>query len=551
MSGWGRPGGWRERRPPPRRGRGDRMGMPLNVGQVLSAQARLQPGRIGARDLERAMTFAEWNARACRLANGLLALGLRRGDRIAVLAFNRVEWAEIYVAAAKAGLVAVPINFRLTAPEARFIAADCAVSAVIAEAALAELADSIRPGLGVPDANWVLIGEGARDGWRGYEDLIAGAPDEEPGVEVAPDDPWCLMYTSGTTGNPKGAIRSHRGMAMLALMTEVELGLGRGDNALLVMPMCHANSLNFFTAFLGIGAQVTVFSRQSFDAALCLRTIGAHGITFSSLVPTHYQMMLDVPASERGDAGFESVAKLMVSSAPARVETKRAIMEMFPNSGLFELYGSTEQGWATMLHPDEQFDHLGTVGREVVGSRPIRICDEKGNEVPDGEVGELWSSGPYAFEGYWNLPEKTAEALRDGYLSVGDMALRDEHGFIRLIDRKKNMIITGGENVYPTEVEAVLGGHPDVRDVAVVGVADPKWGERVEAAVVLRDGAHVTAGDLVDWTRGRLAGFKRPRAVTFLRPEEMPRNATGKILHRVLREFLTERTGPPTPGENE
>lgn len=513
----------------------------LTAGETLTAQARLQPDRIGARDLERAMTFRDWNERSCRLANGLLALGLRKGDRVAVFAYNRVEWAEIYVAVAKAGLIAVPVNFRLTGPEARFIAVDCGVAAVVAEAALRDLVDGIRDTLPVPADRYLLIGDVSAPGWSRYEDLIAAADAEEPSVPVSPDDPWCLMYTSGTTGNPKGAIRNHRGMAMLAYMTAVELRLGRQDDALLVMPMCHANSLNFFTSFLYVGAAVTVFSRANFDAALCLRTIGALGVTFTSLTPTHYIMMLEVPAAERGQAGFERVEKLMISSAPARVETKRAVMAMFPNSGLYELYGSTEAGWVTMLHPDEQFDHLGTVGREVVGSAPIRLLDENGDEVPDGAVGELYSCGPYAFQGYWNLPAKTAEAFRGDYLTVGDMARRDENGFIRLIDRKKNMIITGGENVYPTEVEAVLGQHPDVIDVAVVGCPDPKWGERVEAAVVLREGSAVTAADLIAFTRDRLAGFKRPRAIVFLGQTEMPRNATGKILHRVLRDMLAAR----------
>jgi acyl-CoA synthetase (AMP-forming)/AMP-acid ligase II len=328
-------------------------------------------------------------------------------------------------------------------------------------------------------------------------------------------------------------------MAMLALMTQVELGLSRKDDALLVMPMCHANSLNFFTAFLSIGATVTIFSQPSFDAALCLRTIGDLGVTFSSLVPTHFSMMLDVPADERGEAGFERVEKLMVSSAPAHVDLKREVMAMFPNSGLFELYGSTEAGWVTMLHPDEQFDHLGTVGREVVGSAPIKLLDDGGEEVPDGEPGELFSCGPYAFDGYWNLPEKTAEAMRGDYLSVGDIALRDADGFIRLIDRKKNLIISGGENVYPSEVEQALAAHPDVKDVAVIGTPDPKWGERVEAAVVLRSAAALSEDDLIAWCRDKLAGYKRPRAITFLASDEMPRNATGKILHRVLREKLS------------
>jgi acyl-CoA synthetase (AMP-forming)/AMP-acid ligase II len=350
------------------------------------------------------------------------------------------------------------------------------------------------------------------------------------------------MYTSGTTGNPKGAIRSHRGMAMLALMTQVELGLMRSDNALLVMPMCHANSLNFFTSFLAIGATVTIFSRANFDAALCLRTIGSMAVTFSSLTPTHYMMMLDVPQADRGDAGFSRVAKLLVSSAPARVETKRAIMEMFPNSGLYELYGSTEAGWVTFLHPDELFDHLGTVGREVVGSAPIKLLDDDGNEVPDGQPGELYSCGPYSFEGYWNLPEKTAEAFRGSYLSVGDMAMRDEHGYLRLIDRKKNMIISGGENIYPTEVEAVLAQHPAVKDVAVVGRPDDVWGERVVAAVVRREDSQLSEADLIAWSRDKLAGYKRPREILFITADEMPRNTSGKILHRVLRDRFAHTT---------
>jgi acyl-CoA synthetase (AMP-forming)/AMP-acid ligase II len=506
---------------------------------MLSAQARLQPKRIGGRDLEREMSFALWNERACRLANALLGLGLSKGDRFGVLAWNRVEWLEIYAAAAKAGLVAVPVNFRLVAPEIRFILQDCSVSAVIAEQELHDAIDEIRGDLDLPEARFIHFGGSATPaGWRGYEELLAAGSAREPEIAVAPSDPWCLMYTSGTTGNPKGAIRGHNGMGNLALMTAVELGLGRDDEAMLVMPMCHANSLNFFTSFLHCGAATSVFSRRSFDAERCLRAFGETGATFTSLVPTHYEMMLDL----RDKAGaFPRMEKLMISSAPARVETKRRVMDMFPNSGLFELYGSTEAGWVTMLHPDEQFDHLGSVGREVVGSLPIRLLDDEGNEVPDGTPGELYSCGPYAFDGYWNRPDKTAEAFRGDYLSVGDVALREADGFIRLIDRKKNMIISGGENIYPTEVEAVLAQHPDVRDVAVVGRPDDRWGERVEAAIVLRDGASITAEILIEWSRGKLAGYKRPRVVTFIAADEMPRTATGKIQHGLLRELLAGR----------
>ncbi len=522
---------------------------PLTLGQVLSAQARLQPDKVAARDLERAMTYRQWNARACRLANALGGLGLAQGDRVAVLAYNRVEWTEIYAAAAKSGLVAVPINFRLTGPEVRYIVEDCGAAALIVEDALIPVAESIRETTALPADRFIAVDRAAGSaGWRDYEDLLGAGADSEPDATVLPDDPWCIMYTSGTTGNPKGAIRGHRGMAMLALMTQVEMGLHRADDALLVMPMCHANSLNFFTTFAFCGGTITIFSRKSFDPALCLRTFAGTGATFTSLVPTHYTMMLDVPESERAAGGFDRIEKLLVSSAPARVDTKRAVMEMFPNSGFFELYGSTEAGWVTMLQPHEQFDKIGTVGREVVGSAPIRLLDDAGREVPDGEPGELFSCGPYAFDGYWNLPDKTEEAFRGDYLTVGDVALRDADGFIRILDRKKNMIVTGGENVYPTEVETVLARHPAVRDVAVVGRPDPKWGECVQAAVVRHRGHDIDEAELVAWAKGRLAGYKRPREIVFLAQDEMPRNATGKILHRTLRELLAARSAPPPDG---
>lgn len=512
---------------------------PLNAGQILSAQARLQPERIGARDLERSMSFYQWNDRACRLANALLGLGLGRGDRVAILAYNRVEWAEIFAATAKSGIVAVPVNFRLTGPEAQYIVENSGACAVIVEDVLADTVAAVRDDLDIAKDRFVLIGNGKADGeWQRYEDLIERAGAVEPTMDVSPDDAWCLMYTSGTTGRPKGAIRTHRGIAMLSLMTAVELATRRSDNALLVMPMCHANSLFFFSAFLYSGAAVTIFSRASFDPGLCLRTMGEHGITFTSLVPTHYIMMLDVPMAERGTASFDRVEKLMISSAPARADTKREVMDMFANTGLFELYGSTEGGWVTMLHPDEQFDKLGTVGRETIGSAAIKLMDDSGNEVPDGQPGELYSCSPYSFTGYWNNPEKTAEAFRGPYMTVGDIAIRDQDGFIKLIDRKNNVIITGGENVYPSEVEAVIGSHPCVADAAVVGLPDEKWGERVTAAVVRRKGETIDETVLTEWCREKLAGYKRPRSIVFIEPERMPRNATGKILHRLLREQL-------------
>ena len=508
----------------------------LNLGQTLTAHARLSRDRIGARDLERSMTFHQWNARACRLANALLGLGLSKGDRVAILAYNTVEWLEIYAAAAKAGLVAVPLNFRLVGKEIRYIVDDSGAAAIIVQDQLVGALEEVGPELSVPPSRRIWFGTGrCPAGFVGYEALMSDARDSEPEVAAAPEDPWMFMYTSGTTGTPKGAIRNHRGGAMLSLVTEIELGLHRDDGALLVMPMCHANSLYFFSAFAYCGGTTTVYNRKSFDPEHCARVLGEGIATFTSLVPTHYSMMLALPQATRTQLSLDRVAKLMISSAPARPDAKRAIMEMFPNAGLFELYGSTETGWATMLHPHEQFDKLGSVGRECVGSAPIKILNPDGEEVPDGEIGELYASNPYIFDGYWKLPEKTREAFRGDYCTVGDMARRDGDGFIHLVDRKSNMIITGGENVYPSDVEAVISGHPHVHDVAVIGLPDDKWGERVHAVIVLREGALRDEPSLHEWCKTRMAGHKRPRSFSFIRDEEMPRTATGKNLHRKLK----------------
>jgi acyl-CoA synthetase (AMP-forming)/AMP-acid ligase II len=335
-------------------------------------------------------------------------------------------------------------------------------------------------------------------------------------------------------------IRSHEGNTLIALATALEMRFTRDDTGLMVMPMCHANSLYFSHTFTHLGAACVIDDRRSFDPEALLATLAQEKITFTSLVPTHYIMMLALPETVTSRYDVSRVDKLMISSAPARRETKLAIMEFFRNGKLYELYGSTEAGWVTLLRPDEQLDRLGSVGREWSGSGPIRLLDANGHEVEDGEVGELHSRTPYVFDGYWKDAEKTAQAFRDGWCSVGDMARRDPSGYIHLVDRKSNMIISGGENIYPSEVESVLGAHPKVKDVAVVGMPHDKWGEAVLAAIVLHDGADTSEAEILDWCRGRIAGYKRPQSVRFIAEAQLPRTATGKILHRVLRERLAE-----------
>jgi acyl-CoA synthetase (AMP-forming)/AMP-acid ligase II len=512
------------------------------MGEVVSVNAHHYPDRLGARDLSRAMTFRQWDERARRLANALLGLGLYKGDRVAILAYNCVEWLEIYAATANAGVVMVPINFRLLGSEIEFIVDNSEAQAFIVQHDLVDRLDGIRANLAIPEDRYIHFGgDTTPAGYRAYEDLIAAGSSTEPSVEVVPEDTWAFMYTSGTTGRPKGAVRSHGGMALqnLAILTNLELT--RDDTGLLVMPMCHVNSLFFGSALAYAGAGSIVYNVKSFDPEQLLRTMADQRATFTSLVPTHYIMMLALSPSGRANYDVDCVRRLLISSAPARKETKLAIMDYFKNAQLLEGYGSTEQGFATVLRPEEQLSKLGSIGREFIGCSRIRLLGENGEDVPEGGVGEIYSHTPWCFDGYWKLPEKTVAAFRGPHLSVGDMGRRDEDGFYYLVDRKNNMIISGGLNVYPSEVENLLGAHGDVQDVAVIGTPDPKWGEAVHGVIVLRDGAEVTEEEIVAWCAGRIADYKRPRSVEFIRDEDMPRTATGKILHRVLR----DRTGLP------
>ena len=510
-----------------------------HIADMVQTHARLRPTQTGAVDSQRSLSFAEWDQRASALATGLLAQGLKAGDRVAVLAHNRIEWLEIYVSLARAGLVALPLNFRLVKDEIAYILNDAQAAALVCAQALQDKAPAADHTRGVR-VRVQIDGEPPAD-WLGYESLMQTpvSPGEWPKVDAK--STCALLYTSGTTGKPKGALRSHEASTLMAYATAMEMGFTTQDKALLVMPLCHANSLYFANTFIHLGACIVVDDNASFDPQHLMQLLSQHQITFTSMVPTHYIMLLALPDALKSQFATQSVARLLISSAPANASLKDAIKGLFPNGELYELYGSTEAGWVTLLRPEDQLTKLGSVGREWAGSGPIKLLDAQRQEVPDGETGELFSCTSYAFEGYWGAPEKTAEAYFGAWCSVGDMAMRDEQGYIWLKDRKSNMIISGGENVYPSEVEGVIGAHPAVKDVAVVGLPDDKWGEAVHAVVVLHDGARASDAELLDWCRGRIAGYKRPQSVRFVADAQMPRTATGKILHRTLRDRLAAR----------
>jgi fatty-acyl-CoA synthase len=512
----------------------------MNVADVVATHARLIPDKLAARDSRRSLTFCEWNERADRLAKGLRSLGLSKGDRVALLAYNCIEWMEMYVALARAGLIAVPVDFRLAGPEIEYIAQSCQARAFIVQHDLVACVDAIRSPLGIPPERWVHFGSGpAPAGWSSYETLIAREFDAMPTVDIETDDVWALMFTSGTTGHPKAAIRTHGATAVMSLVTAIDMDLTPDDTALLVMPMCHANSLFFSFAFAYLGASCVINDSGHFDPENVLKILSSEGVTFTSLVPSHYIAILGLPQETKQAYDVSRVNKLMISSAPARRDTKLAIMEYFSNSQLYELYGSTEAGWVTLLRPSEQLTKLGSIGREWTGSGAIKLLDAHGDEVPVGEIGELFSRTPYAFHGYWQDPEKTAEAFRGEWSSQGDLACRDADGYFWLAGRKSNMIICGGSNIYPAEVENVIGGHPAVRDIGVIGVPDERLGETVCAVVVRHSGSVATEQEILDWCKGRLAEYKLPRSIALIDESDIPRTATGKIQHHVLRKRWT------------
>ena len=331
------------------------------------------------------------------------------------------------------------------------------------------------------------------DGWISFEDALAAASPEEPATSVEPEDIWIIMYTSGTTGKPKGVMKSHRSLFAQYFVMIPGHGFGFDDVTLLVMPCCHINSLNYSFVNTWVGGTVMCYNMISFDAEDLLKTFSDHKITFTSLVPTHYIMLLSLPDAVKRKYDLTSIKKLLISSAPARRDTKLGILEMFPNSKLDEAYGSTEAGVVTILQPEEQITKLGSCGREVIGTDLLKLYDEEGNLVTEPhKAGEVYSRSPMLLSGYWKEPEKLKAAMKGEYFSAGDMGYKDEEGYLFLVDRKANMIISGGENIFPSEVENFVGGHPKVKDVAVIGVPHEKWGESVMAVVVLHEGQTAT-----------------------------------------------------------
>ncbi len=514
----------------------------LNLGEILRVHAKNCPEKIAVKDWHgKTRTYPELDSRTNRLANGLLSRGLRKGDRVAVMLYNCVEFVEVCCACAKIGVVVVTVSWRSVGKEIAYVVNNSDAKAMIVGEEFVDAINPIRPSLrNIDEESLVVVGQAASTGYVSYESLVEDYPDRRPEMKADSKDTWFQIYTSGTTGIPKGVVRSHESYMSFFLINAVEFGFSQDDNGMIIMPLYHVNSTFYGLLFLYIGASLYVGRDKGFDPIELLRVIDEEKVTFISLIPTHYHLILNVPEDVRKRFDLSSMRSFLCSSAPVRSKIKKGILKCFPDVKLYEAYGSTEAGLVTILRPEDQLRKLGSMGRECIGTDVIKLLDENGDEVPVGEVGELYSTGPMMFDEYYKMPKKTENSFRGDLFTARDMVKRDKEGYYYIVDRKDNMIITGGEHVYPSDVEEVISRHPKVFDVAVIGVPDDKWGEAVKAVVILKEGEKAAEEEIADWCRGKMAGYKKPKSVDFISASEMPRTTTGKILHRKLRERYVE-----------
>ncbi len=489
-------------------------GAALTMAGGVREFAASTPDTVAVVDGDRSLTYRALDERASRLAQALLARGLRPGDRVAVRLGNRLEYPEVIAAAAKAGLVLVPIGTRLTDAETAYILEH--------SGARAHLSDE------EPRAPVEVVLRIGGTGAASYEKALESARPDDPRVPVDENDPCCLYYTSGTTGKPKGVLSSHRARTLMCYLSAMEWGLGSRRVSLAVAPMYHGAGMVFDYAPVVAGGTVVMLPKWDPEHMLALAE--RHRAQSAFLVPTHAQTLRSSGALGRHDAS--SLDTLYFNAAALPATLKAWVTEAFPHAGVHELYGSTEAGIVTNCRPADAA-RTGSVGLPWYMTE-VRVVDPAGDPVGPGERGELFSRSPFLMNGYLRDDGATAACTtEDGFLTSGDIVVRDEGGFVYIVDRKKDMIISGGVNIAPREVEDVLGAFPGVADCAVVGHPDERWGERVAAYVVVLPGAAVTADDLVAHCRERLSGPKVPRSVDFL--PALPRNGAGKVLKRELR----------------
>lgn len=510
-----------------------------NWSNQLARHALMQPGKTALRFLGHTTTWGELDQRVTRLAGALSRRGVAAGDRVLILMLNRTEFIESFLAANRLGAIAVPVNFRMTPPEIAYLVGDCAARVVVTETVLAPVATAVRD----LDATLELVivaGGETTEGVLGYDDLLAEPGADPDPVDIDNDAPALIMYTSGTTGRPKGAVLTHTNITGQALTFLFTNGADLNhDVGFIGVPLFHIAGIGNMIPGLLLGRPTVLYPLGAFDPGALLDVLEAEEVTGIFLVPAQWQA---VCAAQRAQPRNLRLRVLSWGAAPASDTLLKEMAETFPGANILAAFGQTEMSPVTcMLLGEDAVRKLGSVGR-VIPTVSARIVDEDMNDVPVGQVGEIVYRAPTLMAGYWNNPKATAEAFAGGWFHSGDLVRQDEEGYIWVVDRKKDMIISGGENIYCAEVENALAAHPAIAEVAVIGRAHEKWGEVPVAVVALGSGVAqggaaepaLSLADLDAFLTERLARYKHPKALELV--DALPRNPAGKVLKTELRQ---------------
>lgn len=508
----------------------------MRLHDCLEYHAREHPDTDFAVLGERRISYREANAEANRLANAFVSVGLEKGDRIALLSRNSIEYPLLFYAASKAGVVPVALNYRMAAPEWVYVINDAQAKMLITSAAYVGIVDGFRGELGTVE-RFIAIDADGPEGWDNYRRWVAEQPPAPPDRVVTDDDDVYQMYTSGTTGHPKGAVLTHGAVTSQFAQISMAYSGTPGGRTLVVVPLYHAAAA--VTAFVTVCLGGCLYIQEDFNPLEVVRALSEERITYATLVPAMIQACL-VFVPDIGERRYDSLCYVTYGASPIAEETLRRAVDAF-KCEFVQAYGMTETTAVVshLLPADheralkEKPELLLSAGRPLVGTE-LRVVDENDNPVPNGTIGEIITRGPQLMRGYWNLPDESAEVLRGGWMHTGDAGVLDDEGYVYVQDRVKDMIVSGGENVYPRVVEEVLFKHPAVADAAVIGVPDEQWGETVKAIVVLRGEASATEEEIIDFCRDKLGGYERPRSVDFI--NALPRNPSGKVLKRQLRD---------------
>ncbi len=515
--------------------------MKNNIGSLLTNRAAINPDREAYVDSQSdvRLTYRELNLRCNRVADSLIGLGVKPGDRVAVALMNSAEFLEVFFAIAKIGAVLVPLNWRLVADELQFILKDSgAITLIFGEEFIDLMTELHSRGDETDVTTWIQVAQdnGETHFSKDYISFREAGSYEEPVITAAEDDLLYIMYTSGTTGLPKGVVHSHKTSFWALLTFGASCDLRDGDIYLAALPMFHVGSLLPIT--LNVYRGVTSVVMREFDPKRAWELIAEEKITTAVLVPAMLNFMVQVPDIEKFD--YSRLRWILSGASPLPVN----LIQQYFDIGIeiHQIYGLTEScGPACVISAEHALKKIGSTGKAFFHTE-VRVVGEDGEDCPPGEPGEVWVSGEHIMLEYWNQPEATAETItQDGWLRTGDVASVDEDGFVYIQDRIKDMIISGGENVYPAEIENVILTHPEVADVAVIGQPSERWGESPFALIVRLDES-LSEADILKYCDGKLARFKLPKGAAFI--DDIPRNPSGKVLKRELREQFPG----PAPG---